>query len=265
MANVKRVKKKKLNIKALILLLLIIYLIIMFLYTIFTMPIKNIYINNTSLISDNEIIEIAGIKNYPSLFKINAKKLEKKISEIELVESVNIKKNLNGKLIINIKEAKPLFLNRTNNKIILSNKKEVEPNNNYLGIPSLINNVPSDLLNDFIDGLSNVETDIIGMINEIEYNPHIEQEQETGKNIVINERRFILRMNDTNTVHVDTLYIERLNDYKSIMMTIKDDRGVILLDSDNSQNGLIGLFTSYKDLNKDKETGENSNGSSTED
>lgn len=36
MAELKRVKKKKLNIKAFIILLLVIYLIVMFFYTLFT-------------------------------------------------------------------------------------------------------------------------------------------------------------------------------------------------------------------------------------
>ena len=56
MAELKRVKRKKLNWKALILLLLILYLIVMLFYTIFTMKIKNIYITGTSLLTDNEII-----------------------------------------------------------------------------------------------------------------------------------------------------------------------------------------------------------------
>ena len=73
MKNIKRVKKRKLNIKALIILLLIIYLIVMLLYTLFTMPIKNIYITGTNLLKDHEIIEAAGIKDYPAIFKISKK------------------------------------------------------------------------------------------------------------------------------------------------------------------------------------------------
>ena len=46
MEKVKRVKKRKLNIKAFIILLLVLYVIGMLLYTLFTLPIKNIYITN---------------------------------------------------------------------------------------------------------------------------------------------------------------------------------------------------------------------------
>ena len=115
MKNVKRVKKKKLNVKALIILLLIIYLIVMLLYTLFTMPIKNIYITGTTLLTDYEVIEAAGIKDYPAIFKTSKSKLEKNISSLELVESVEVKKTLTGKLTINITEAIPLFYNRNTN------------------------------------------------------------------------------------------------------------------------------------------------------
>ena len=81
---IKKVKRKKLNIKRLILLLLILYLIIMICYAIISMPIKNIYIRNTRLIKDNEIIEIAGIKNYPGIFKISSKKMEENIKKLDL-------------------------------------------------------------------------------------------------------------------------------------------------------------------------------------
>ena len=65
----KTVKKVRVNFKALIVLLLIVYLIGTLLYTFFTVRIKNIYINNTRLLTDNEIIEAAGIKDYPMLIK----------------------------------------------------------------------------------------------------------------------------------------------------------------------------------------------------
>ena len=167
MEKVKRVKKRKLNIKALLLLLLIIYLIVMLFYTIFTMKIKNIYIIGTNLLTDNEIIEAAEIKDYPAIFGIGKSKLEEKISSLELVDDVEIKKTLTGKLTIKITEARPLFYNRNTNKVVLSNKKEVENNPKYLGIPTLINYVPTDILNDFIASFNEIDPDIIKMINEI--------------------------------------------------------------------------------------------------
>jgi cell division septal protein FtsQ len=239
---VQKKKKKKLNVKRLILLLLILYLIVMLCYAIISMPIKNIYIKNTKLLKDNEIIEVSGIKNYPGIFKISSKKMEDKIRTLDLVSGVKVKKSIWGKVIITIEEAKPLFYNRTVEKVVLSNKKEVSSSSKYLGIPTLVNRVPSDLLETFIKSFCNIETDIIGMINEIEYNPDI------AGDIVIDSNRFLLRMNDSNIVYVNTLNMKRLNDYKQVMGTIGDARGTLYLDSYNSNNS---LFTQFENQDTD--------------
>ena len=254
MANVKRVKRRRINFKAVILLLLIVYLIVMLLYTFFTMPIKNIYIKNTTLWSDNDVIEVAGIKDYPSIFKLSSKKLEEKILSLELVEKVKVSKKLNGKLIIDIDEAVPLFYVRSTDKVVLSSKKHVNNNNKYLGIPALINKVPNDLLNKFIEAFKEVDLDILKMINEIEYNPNI------SDNVVIDDNRFLLRMNDTNIVYVNVLNMKRLNDYKEFFMLIGDNRGILYLDSYDSDNNLVGLFTSF-----DSQVGEDDSGRDQQD
>ena len=238
MAELKRVKRRKLNWKAIILLLLIIYLIVMLFYTIFTMKIKNIYIIGTNLLTDNEIIETAGIKDYPAIFGTSTNKLKERISELELVDQVEIKKTLTGKLTIEITEATPLFYNRNTNKVVLSNMKEVESNSKYLGLPTLINYVPTDILNDFIESLKEIDTDIIKMINEIEYDPDI------SNDIVIDEYRFLLRMNDTNHVYVNIINMERLNDYEEIFATVGDIRGTVYLDSYNADNIIFEAFGS---------------------
>lgn len=238
----KRVKRKKLNIKAFLILLLILFLIGFFLYTIFTMPIQNIYIKNTSLLTDNEIIEIAEIKEYPAILLLSKKAIEKKIATLELVESVSVKKKIDGSLVIDVKEAIPLFYNRNTSKVMLSNGKEVESSNRYLGIPILINYVPSELLEKFVKALSEVDSDIIKMINEIEYNPNI------SENVVIDDSRFYLRMNDTNVVYVNVINMKRLNNYKSFFMLIGDKRGILYLDSYDSSNDLVGLFTDYNSI-----------------
>ena len=246
MEKVKRVKKRKLNWKRILILLLILYLIAMLLYTFFTMPIKNIYIKGTNLLTDNDIIEVANLKDYPAIFKISKSKLKKEISSLELVEDVDIKKTITGKLTITITEARPLFFNRKTNKVILSNNKEVE-NNNYLGIPTLINRVPTDILSDFITALSEIDHDIIKMINEIEYDPNI------SNDITIDEYRFLLRMNDSNHVYVNIINMERLNDYESVFATIGDLRGTVYLDSYNADNIIFEAFGS--DTEEETNTG----------
>ena len=237
---VKKVKKVHLNYKALILLLLIIYLIVMLFYAFFTMKIKNIYILNTNLLTDDEVINIAGIKDYPPIFKINLKKLEAKIKTLPLVEDVKVSKNLKGVLTIDITEAKPLFYNRNNDLVVLSNNLEVEPNDLYLGIPTLTNYVPSDIYSSFIKALSNINSDIIKMIDKIEYTPDISDD------VVIDNNRFLLTMNDGNLVYINILNIKRLNDYidiyASISSSLDNKKGTLYLDSYLSDNNLFTPF-----------------------
>jgi len=242
MAKKKKVKKR-LNIRGLLFLILFLYLVGMLFYTFFTMPIKNIYINGTTLLKDNDIIAIAGIKNYPSWFKLSEKSLASKIKELELVRDVKVRKKLNGKLIIDITEEIPMYYNRNTRKVVLSSGKEVDNNKKYVGIPTLVNMTTNDILSRFNEAFSKVDTDIIKMINEIVYDPDISDD------ITIDADRFLLKMNDGNLVYVNILNMDRLNNYKTIYaaLTLK---GTLLLDSYGTGD-VYGLFTPFKEKEED--------------
>ena len=226
--------KRKLNIKALIVCILIIYLFCMLIYYFLSMPIKNIYITGTTNLSDNEIIHAAGIKNYPSIIKLNSGKMKKNIKKLNYVDDVKIKRNIFGKLTIDIKEANILFYNRNNNKLVLSNGKEIAEDNSY-GYASLINYVPKDIYKKLITSLDKIDDDILKSISEIEYSI---------------STRFILRMNDGNTVYINLINIKNLNKYQSIYATLNNVAGIIYLDSSSNENI---YFKSYESLNKEKE------------
>ena len=140
----KKKTKRKLNIKALLVFLLVIYLVFMIVYSFLSMPIKNIYITGNKYLSDNDIIQVAGIKNYPSILKMNSFKIKKNIKKSDYIKDVKVKRNIFGKLTIKVEEAKVLFYDRNNDKLVLSNGREVDDNNSY-GYPSLINYVPKDI------------------------------------------------------------------------------------------------------------------------
>ena len=98
------------------------------------------------------------------------------------------------------------------------------------------------------------------MINEIEYNPDI------AGDIVIDNNRFLLSMNDTNLVYVNTLNMKRLNDYKKVMGTIGDARGTLYLDSYNSNNSLFTQFENQDtDVNNDDKKDDENAGDSDND
>ncbi len=241
MANKK--VKRKLNIKAFIVFALVIYLIVMLVYYFLSMPIKNIYITGNSYVSDNDIIIAAGIKNYPSIIKLNSSKMKKNIKKLDYVDDVKIRRNIFGKLTINIKEANILFFNRNNNKLVLSNSKEIEDDNSY-GYASLINYVPKDIYKKLIVSLNKIDDNILKSISEIEYSISKSNDK------VIDDTRFLLRMNDGNTVYINLINIKNLNKYQSIYATLNDTLGVIYLDSSSNENI---YFKSYESLAKEQE------------
>ena len=223
-----RKKKRHLRFKSVLLLLLFGYFLFMIGYYIYKLPVKNIYITGNSLLTDQEIINACKLKNYPSIHKYSRNKIESNIKKLDLVNKVKVKKNIFGKVSIKIEEAKPLFYYRNDDKVYLSNKKTII-DKNYTGIPILINYVPKKILEDFIDGFTLLDKDIVLQINEIEYNP----DEKDG--VILDDNRFILRMNDTNQVYIDSINITKLNNYQKIVAALGDNvYGFIYLNSNRT-------------------------------
>lgn len=240
----KKQVKKKLNLKGLFVVLLTLYLLIMLFYYVFTMPIKTIVINGNNVLTEEDIINAAEISDYPSLFKTSYYSLKKKISSLDLVESVEIKKSLTGKLTINVVEEKVLFFNKSNDKYVLSNNKEIDMTKSLLGVPTLVNFTPSDIYENLIKRLSKIDSDVISCISEINYSPDIKN------NITFDENRFLLRMNDGNSVYINIANFEKLNQYKKIWAAVQNTEetkmGVFYLDSSREDTILFSTYEAIK-------------------
>ncbi len=239
--------KRRINKKALIVIILTLYLVIMAFYYCFTLPIKNINITGNSIVSDAQIIAIADIGDYPAIFKISSRKIVKAIESLDYIESASVKKNLNGTINISVVESKILFYNVLNSSIVLSSEEEVsvESNTATVGIPTLINYVPSDIYNELIAKMTEIDSEIISLISEIEYSPDVKED------ITINDSRFILRMNDGNHVYIDLVNFSNLNNYKVIYSSL-DEKGVLHLDGVYSGNNTI-TFTSFEALESEED------------
>jgi len=195
----------------------------------------NIIINGTNFLRDHEIIIASGFKNYPKLFEEKKSEIEKKIKEIPYVDDVKIKRSLTGELTIEIKETEPLLYNRNNNKLVLDNKKEIEAED-LNGVPVLINYVPSDYYEKLIEKLSKIDKNVRGLISEIEYSPW------KSNDVMIDETRFFLRMNDGNSVYVNLIHLDKLNNYIEIFSSLEGKLGVLYLDSSSDKIS----FSEYK-------------------
>lgn len=257
----KKVIKKKLKISGLLFLVVFIVAVIFIFYSVINLPIKHIHITGNEMVSDNDIINIANLKYYPPIYKLSKKELKESIMSLPLVKSVEIKKSIFGKLQIEIEEYKILFLNKSTNQLVLNNNKSIDNDYGYTRVPTLVNRVPDTIYSELVTGLSEIDYDILSSISEIEYSKATNKEDE-----VIDDKRFILRMNDGNTVVMNTVNIKRLNSYNTIYSSLSDELGTVYLDSIAEENI---YFKSYaleeqerleEESKKDEEELPNSNG-----
>ena len=107
--------------------------------------IKNIYVLNNNILTDQEIIDISGLSNYPNFYTTSSSSIKKKIKSNILVKDVKVKKRLFNKIYIYIDEYEVLFYNQNTNKYVLENKTEVDLQN--IVVPTLINYVPDTKYN----------------------------------------------------------------------------------------------------------------------
>lgn len=214
----KKIKKKKYKIKYqnLIICFLIIYLIYTLISNFFSQNITNIYIVNNNYLSDQKIIEIANIDNYPNTFKNSCKKIKEKLENDIYIKSVKVyKKNLT-EVFIEVEENRPLFYVSSKNKTILLDEKEIDKITN---VPTLINYVPDTIYDKFIESIKNIDKDILNRISEIEYNPN-----------GVDTERFLLTMIDDNYVYLTLNKFDKINNYMDIIKNF-NEKGILYLDS----------------------------------
>lgn len=216
----KKVKKRKFNFKRFFLVLLFfVFLILTNLYF-SNKHIKNILVVENEYYTDEEIIETAGIENYPIFIKTFTSKLEKKLKKLPLIESVKVSKQWGYKIKIEVKEYKVLF--KYNNEFITTNNKRFEKLEKFVNVPTLINNIPDDILNKMIDKFSLLNSDVITKISEIEYVPNN-----------YDKERFVFYMNDLNEVYITLNKLKEFNKYNNIKKQIGINKGILYLDSGN--------------------------------
>lgn len=220
----KIVKKKKLKLVNFLIFLLFLVGLFCGGNYILHIPIKNIIIKNTNYLNDDYIIDLAGIKNYPSFILTNSKAMKNKLLKSSYIKKVTIKKECGFILEIDIDEAKPLFYNVTSNKYVLSNKKEVgeESINSNFRVPRLINYVPDNKYNKFFKGMNSVSSAVLSQISDIEYLPND-----------YDKDRFLLYMDDGNMVYITLTKFKMINHYNEVLTQLDNHKGILYLDSGN--------------------------------
>lgn len=214
----RRVKKKrKLKVKNLLIVLLIFIVILLGVAFLTDVKLNNIIVKGNSLYSDWEIIEMAGLSDYPSSLKTLSSTVEKRLEENDYIKSVKVSRPSLTKIVINVEENLPLFYYLSENKTILTDETEVTDN---FPVPTVINYVPDNIYSDFLKSMSSIDYDIIKRISEIRYDPN-----------EVDEGRFFLTMNDGNQVYLTLNKFTKLDDYLDIIKEFDNKKGILYLDS----------------------------------
>lgn len=210
-------KKRKLKVKNLLIVLLIFIVILLGVAFLTDVKLNNMIVKGNSLYSDWEIIEMAGLSDYPSSLKTLSSTVEKRLEENDYIKSVKVSRPSLTKIVINVEENLPLFYYLPENKTILTDETEVTDN---FPVPTVINYVPDNIYSDFLKSMGSIDYDIIKRISEIRYDPN-----------EVDEGRFFLTMNDGNQVYLTLNKFTKLDDYLDIIKEFDNKKGILYLDS----------------------------------
>ena len=213
-------KRKFKKIFILLFFLLIIFIVFTFIYFAFGNKIRNIIIYDNVMLSDQEIIELASLKDYPNFYTTTSYSIKKKILASDNVKEVKVKKTLLMQVKIYIKEYAPIFIKLDTNTIVLENKKELEYKEENLNLPILINYVPDVKYDLLVNRYIRLDKKVTNKISEIKYEPN-----------EYDEDRFLLYMNDENYVYITLTKLELLNKYNETVTKLEGKKGILYLDS----------------------------------
>ena len=219
----KIVKKKKLKIVPFLIVLLILIGLSFSVYQVLKANIKNIVIKNASYLNDDYVIDLAGIKDYPSFYLTSSIKMEKNLKKSPYIISAKVKRKFYHVLEIDLKVNNPLFIN-SSNTVVFENKGTVpiDEEIDLFRVPRLMNYVPDDKYDTFISKMALIDKGILGKISDIEYTPND-----------YDKDRFLLYMDDGNMVYLTLTKFKQINYYNEVLEQLEGRKGILYLDSGN--------------------------------
>ena len=220
----KVVKKKKLKIIPFLIVLLVIGGLSFGLYKTMTAKIKNIIISNADYLKDDYIIDLAGIRDYPSFYLTNSLKMKKKLLKSPYIREVKIKREFYHILEIDVTVNRPLFINKDSGMVVFEDKRTILETeaNIVFRVPRLINYVPDDKYDTFIEKMAKVDKGTLGKISDIEYVPND-----------YDKDRFLLYMDDGNMVYLTLTNFKQIEYYNDVLEQLEGRKGILYLDSGN--------------------------------
>lgn len=217
----KKKKRKKLRVKNLFKFLLIILIVLLIGYLVMLLKVKTFYVDGNKYLTDEEILkELKLNNNSPFIFTNNI--FEKNIiKKSNFIKSVSLSKNFDLEIFITVEEYRMLFVDQNDNKIVLENEKRIDYTD--INLPVLVNKIDNkSIYSSFVKKMSKVDDNTLTMISEINYSPN-----------GIDKERFIFSMNDGNYVYVTLTKLKKINEYRSIIDSVENKKGILYLDYGN--------------------------------
>lgn len=216
----KKKKKVKIRFDRIFLFLFFLCLMGLAIYAVFQIRIKNIYIHNNTFLKDQEIIEQAGLQEYPSTFKNMSKTIEEKLKKNTYIMDAKVEKKGLSEVHITVLENRPLFYYQSTNKTVLYDGTSVEETYNT---PTVLNYITDNYYNNFVKKMGSLDRDVLSRISEIRFSPN-----------EVDDNRFLLSMSDGNYVYINIATFDKLNKYLTILESLPNEKGILYLDYGNN-------------------------------
>ena len=217
----KKKKKKKFRVKRALLVVFILLVISLIIYIISLLKIKTFYVYNNNYLTDQEVLDILKLNKKSSFLLSNTLTEKAIISKNKRIKDVKIKKTLALEIKVYVTEYKILFYDAENKYSVLEGGEHID----YIddNSPVLVNKVEDkEIYKKFINKMNKVDNTILDVISEIKYVPN-----------GIDKERFLFSMNDGNYVYVTISKLTKINEYKSVIDSVEDKRGILYLDYGN--------------------------------
>ena len=210
-------KKRKILYGRIFLAIFLLAMMIVLIVVLVPKKIKNISVSGNQFLSDQEVIELAGLEDYPSTFTHFSFQIKQALEDDVFVKSATVSKSWLYDVHITIEENHPLFYDTTKQKTILESGDEADGS---FDVPTLVNYTPDTIYSKLIQKMKDLDTDVIRRISEMQYDPND-----------VDPNRFLFTMDDGNYVYLTANQLSNINNYVTIISKFSGKKGILYLDS----------------------------------
>ena len=210
-------KKFKIRYKRLFLFLIILIIIALIALFFINLRITNIYVSGNYYLSDQDVIELSKIQNYPRTLFNSSFDIKRRLNSNSYIKSVKVNKKFLTQVYIEVVENRPLFYSDLKKKTVLLDGTLVD---DYFNVPILTTDVSNDIYDEFLKKLSLIDMSVFDNISEISYTPRD-----------VDKELFLFSMNDGNYISVNLNRFDSINWYFDIVTKFNNHKGILYLDS----------------------------------